>query len=86
MFQTVQMASNILDICHINIRSLNDDKVDAIKAEMLLEYDVICRSETNLPTARVEDLSLNGFHPIIRKDRVGKTGGGVGMSAGGNVG
>ena len=73
------MASNVIDICHVNVRSLNDDKMDAIKAEMLLEYDIICLTETNLPTARVNDLNLNGFHPIHRKDRVGKTGGGVGM-------
>ena len=73
------MNTNVLDICQINVRSLNNEKIDAIKAEMLSEYDVICLTETNLPTARVDDLNLNGFHPLIRKDRVGKTGGGVGM-------
>ena len=52
------MATNVLDLCHINIRSLNDDKIDAIKAEMITEYDIICLTETNLPTARVTDLNL----------------------------
>ena len=73
------MANNILDICHVNTRSLNDSQLDAIKAELSSDYDVICLSETNLPTARVSNLQLDGFHPILRKDRVGKTGGGVGM-------
>ena len=75
------MASNILDLWHINVRSLNDSQMDSIRAELSLEYDVICLSETNLPTAKVSDLSLSGFHSIIRKDRIGKSGGGVALYA-----
>ena len=71
------MSVNELDIIHINIRSLNDSKMDAIRAEVLLENDIICLTETNLPSANVNDLNLNGFSPIIRKDRIGRTGGGV---------
>ena len=80
------MASNVLDICHLNIRSLNDEKIDALKAEVVLDYDVICLTETNLPYANVNDLTLNGFHPIMRKDRDGKTGGGVGIYVSINLG
>ena len=71
--------ANIIDICHVNIRSLNSEKVDAIKAELASEFEIICLTETNLPHAKATDLSINGFHNILRKDRVGKTGGGVGV-------
>ena len=80
------MDTNELDLCHINIRSLNDDKIDAIKAEIVNEYDIICLTETNLPTARVTNLNLNGFHSLIRKDRTGKTGGGVGIYVASHLG
>ena len=80
------MATNVLDLCHINIRSLNDDKIDAIKAEMVTEYDIICLTETNLPTARVTDLNLIGFHSLIRKDHFGRTGGGVGIYVANHLG
>ena len=35
------MASSLLDICHTNIRSLSEEKLDAIKAEIVPEFDVI---------------------------------------------
>ena len=72
------MAVNTLDICHVNVRSLNLEKVDAIKAELVPNFEIICLSETHLPHANVTDLNINGFHNIFRKDRVGKAGGGVG--------
>lgn len=75
------MTNNLLDICHVNVRSLSDDKINAIEAELMLEYDVICLTETNLPHARVNDLKLNGFHTIMTKNRQGKTGGGVALYA-----
>ena len=73
------MAVNMLDICHTNVRSLNSDKIDFIRAELVENFDIICLTETNLPHANVEHLLLKGFHEIIRKDRVGRTGGGVGV-------
>ena len=75
------MTSNLLDICHLNVRSLNDEQLDAMRAELISDYDVICLSETNLPSARCTDLNLIGFHPIVRKDRVGRSGGGVAVYA-----
>jgi len=73
------MAVNMLDICHVNVRSLNTDRVDAIRAELAPDFDIICLTETNLPHANVDDLSITGFHDIIRKDRDGRVGGGVGV-------
>ncbi len=40
------MSDNILDICQVNIRSLNNDKINAISAELALDYDIICITET----------------------------------------
>ncbi len=80
------MSINELDITHVNIRSLNDEKMNAIRAELLLDYDIICLTETNLPAANVSDLNLDGFNPIIRKDRAGKTGGGVAIYAANHIG
>ena len=80
------MSEYELDIAHVNIRSLNEDKMDAIRAEMLLNFDIICLTETNLPAANVNDLTLDGFNPIIRKDRIGRTGGGVAIYVANHVG
>ena len=55
------MSVNEIDLIHVNIRSLNDDKMDAIRAELLLENDIICLTETNLPTANVSDLNCADF-------------------------
>ena len=72
------MATNHIDICHINIRSLSDLKMDALKAEIAqLDYDIICLTETNLPHARVENINLPGFQHLISKDRPLRQGGGV---------
>ena len=70
---------NIIDICNVNIQSLSDGKIDAIKAELMLNFDIICLTETNLPHARVTDFDLSGFHDILHKDRVGRPGGGVAL-------
>ena len=80
------MSVNEVDIIHVNIRSLNDHKMDAIRAELLLDYDIICLTETNLPTAKVNDLNLEGFNPIIRKDRQGRSGGGVAVYVADHIG
>ena len=71
------MATNHIDICHINIRSLSDLKMDALKAEIAQDYDIICLTETNLPHARVENTNLPGFQHLISKDRPLRQGGGV---------
>ena len=47
------MTTNRIGVCHINIRSLNDSKIDALKMEIADNHDIICLSETNLPHARV---------------------------------
>ena len=75
------MSENYLDLCNINVRSLSDQKLNGIKAELLLDFDLFCITETNLPHARVTDLDLPGFHPIIRKDRQDRTWGGVALYA-----
>ena len=74
----VQYQANYGENC---VNSLNEDKMNAIRAELMLDFDLICLTETNLPYAKPTDLSIHGFHPIIRKDRIGKTGGGVGLYA-----
>ena len=52
--------NNIIDICNANIQSLCDGKIDAIKAELMLNFD-ICLTETNLPHARVTDFDQQSF-------------------------
>ena len=80
------MTSNKLDICHINIRSLNDDKVEALAADICPFNDIICLTETNLPHANVTETSLAGFQNLITKNRVGKSGGGVAVYVADHVG
>ena len=63
---------NIIDICHVNIRSLRDGKIDTIKAELMLKFD-ICLTETNLPYAIVTVFDQRGFHDILYKDKVAET-------------
>jgi len=65
-----------LTVCHVNIRGLNDHKLSAIKANLLDQYDIITLSETFLSNNSCIDLSIPGFHDIIRKDRA-SFGGGV---------
>ena len=58
-----------LRVCHINIRSLNLNKIRALKT-ILQDYDIVTISETHLdPQIEYEFLNLEGFHSIIRKDR-----------------
>ena len=68
------MSTNIIDICNVNIRSLSDINVDAIKAELMLDFDVICLTESNLPYAQVTNLKLLGFQELLRKDKAGRVG------------
>ena len=75
------MADNLLDIWQVNVRSLSDNKINAIKAELLLDFDIICLTETFMPNSNVTDLTLNGFHPILHKDRANQIVGGVALYA-----
>jgi len=65
-----------LTACHINIRSLTLSKLRAIKTDISTQHDIITISETFLNENSTTDLSLPGFHKIIRKDRQ-RFGGGV---------
>ena len=73
----MSMTTNKLNVCHINIRSLSDVKIDALKADILENHGILCLTETNLPHARVGCLNLPGFQHIIAKNRVDRQGGGV---------
>ena len=72
-----------LNICHLNIRGLNQPKLDAIKSDLVPTYDVISISETFLGQNSSE-MSIPGYHPIIRKDRQ-SFGGGVAIFVKDNV-
>ena len=58
-----------LTACHINIRGLSPSKLWAIKANLCDTYDIITIPETFLSLTSRTDLTLPGFHNIIRKDR-----------------
>ena len=73
------MATNLLDICHSNVRSLNDNVMELIRAELASNHDIIMLSETNLPHNELSDSTISGFQDIIRKDRPNRGGGGVAM-------
>ena len=80
------MATDLVDVCCINIRSLSDAKIDSLKIDIVPNFDIICLTETNLPHANVSSLDLPGFQSILRKDRVGRQGGGVGIYAANYIG
>ena len=77
---------NIIHIYNVNIRSLSDGKIDTIKAELMLNIDMISLTETNLPHARLTDFDLSGFYAILREDRVGKLDGVVALYAAEHLG
>ena len=56
---------------------MNNDKLDALKLEIVPNFDIICLTETNLPHSNPTDLDLPGFQNILRKDRIGKRYGGI---------
>jgi len=61
--------SNQISVCHLNVRSLSTAKLNAIKHQLATSFDIITLSETFLSEDSTQDLSIEGFHPIIRKDR-----------------
>ena len=64
-------------IVHINCRSFNTNKKLLIEAESN-KFDIITLSETWLNDKHTDDeVSLDGFHKPIRKDRQNNRGGGV---------
>ena len=73
-------GSRTVNLCHINIRSLTTDKLDAIDTALSNLCDIITLSETYLTaTSDVSALKLNGFKPIECLNRIGRIGGGVAL-------
>jgi hypothetical protein len=60
---------NAITMCHINIRGLSAPKLLAIKHGIQHYYDIITFSETFLSSNSTHDLRLDGYQPIVRKDR-----------------
>lgn len=58
-----------LSICHVNIRGLNAPSLRKIKTELCDLYDVITISETFLSPNSTLDLTIPGYHSILRRDR-----------------
>lgn len=68
--------NNIL-VCHANVRSLcNSDKLIDIKTRLVDAFQIITLSETFLNENTDLNLQFNGYN-LFRKDRIGRTGGGV---------
>ena len=64
-----------ISICQLNVHSLQD-KLAAIKNSLSEQYDIIAVTETLLRPHHQHDLSIGGFHPILRLDRQDRGGGG----------
>ena len=60
---------NNVSLCHSNIRGLTSDKLRAIKNSLCYKYDIITLSETFLSVSGTVNLELQGYHPVIRRDR-----------------
>ena len=75
---------NLISICHLNIRSLSSAKHLAIQHQLQNIYDIITLSETFFTSKSSEDLNLDGYRALIRKDR-NKAGGGVAASISSNL-
>ena len=70
-------SGNILKICHLNVQRLTADKLTEIRASLADKYDIITLSETFLSLSSRLDLYLEGYQPIMRRDRRDGIGGGV---------
>ena len=66
---------NEIQICHLNIRSLSHAKLLALKHQLANVYDIIAITETFLNANSAQDLSIQEYHPILRKDRAAPGGG-----------
>ena len=65
-----------LSLSHSNIRGLSLSKLRAIKTSLCDQFDILTFSETFLSSSSSHDLTLPGFHQIVRRDR-STFGGGV---------
>ena len=76
----IKLTSKGLRICHWNIRSLNNDKFEQIKLILYdpeTQLDILMLTETWLNwTHSDSEYNIPGYR-LERKDRQGKTGGGV---------
>ena len=81
----VRNRTRYFSYCHANMRSIKrcPDKLDHIRAEFIGIYDVITISETWLtPNDNLDQYGrplykLDGYHDPVRRDRIGRPGGGV---------
>ena len=74
-----------LSICHINIEGLSEIKLASISNHISNAYDIITLSETWLKNHSVLPLHLNGFQPILRRDREDRQRGGVAVYVSGRI-
>jgi len=74
-----------LKICHVNAQSLLAHFTDFKEHFAVKDYHIICISETWLnPSLNSDVVALPGYC-FYRKDRVQKTGGGVGVYVRSNI-
>ena len=64
-----------ISICHLNIRSLSQDKIMAIQHQLANDYDIIALSETFLNHESKQNLDIANYHSLFRKDRTAPGGG-----------
>ena len=75
--ETGETVSSGISIFHLNIRSIRNKLYDILH---LLEYDILCFSETHLDDSVSNAvLEIPGYN-IIRKDRTG-----IGIGLGGGI-
>ena len=75
---------NDLNICHINCRGLSSAKMLALKHDIQHKFHLITLSETFLSQNSNQDLHLDGYHEIQRRDR-DTFGGGVAVYVSNNL-
>ena len=69
----------ISKLSHSNIRGLSLSKLRAIKTSLCDQFNILTFSETFLSSSSGPDLTLPGFHQIMRRDR-STFGGGVAVN------
>ena len=68
------LISNI-SLWSSNVRGLNSDMIDCILADVACKYDILGICETFLNITSDIELTIPGYLPIFRKDRLGHGGG-----------
>ena len=74
--------TSLLNFGHLNVRSLNNqDKFDGLSLIIKdSNFHVFAVSETWLNNNKSsENFNISGYNPIIRLDRIGRTGGGIAL-------